>query len=202
MSIPASKPILIGLVGLSGSGKDTAAQALIDTLGFHRVAYADPIRAGLKAMFRSIVPNSHIWWTTTHKDTLAVCGKTPRQLLRTLGTEWGRVHVGPGIWALIAETTVRAKLTAGDSVVVTDIRTPIDGLMIIRNGGTLVHIHRAPLVARTWWRLSRRPAIHSSEAAVASTANLATYRLHNNKSIKDLQRNMLDVAASINPVRV
>lgn len=41
---------IIGLTGQPFNGKDTAARYLSDVHGFHPIAFADPLRAGLKAM--------------------------------------------------------------------------------------------------------------------------------------------------------
>ena len=38
--------MLVGITGYAGSGKDTAALALLNN-GFERRAFADPLRAGL-----------------------------------------------------------------------------------------------------------------------------------------------------------
>ena len=45
------KPLLIGLSGKAGSGKDTAAEYLMAMHGFRQVAFADPLRAVVSAVF-------------------------------------------------------------------------------------------------------------------------------------------------------
>ena len=44
-----SQVSIVGLTGYAGSGKDTAAQGLID-IGYTRLAFADPMRDGLLAI--------------------------------------------------------------------------------------------------------------------------------------------------------
>ena len=43
------KKILIGITGPARSGKDTVAGFLIEQ-GFHRVSFADPLKAGVAAI--------------------------------------------------------------------------------------------------------------------------------------------------------
>ena len=60
-----------------------------------------PFAAPLKAMFAAlgIAPaprdDPRVWRETPHP---LLCGRTPRQALQTLGTEWGRDCIGDDVW--------------------------------------------------------------------------------------------------------
>jgi len=117
---------LIGLTGPAGSGKDTVADLLCSQHGFVQIAFADPLRDGIKAMFPWIT-DTHLTDRALKEAPLAELGKSPRQILQTLGTEWGRDLIHPEIW-LIAATHRLAKLRASSpclhiaGVVVSDVR--------------------------------------------------------------------------------
>lgn len=98
-------PKLIGLTGPAGCGKDTVAQILCDTQEFRRIALAEPIRRGIVNMFG--IPMGHLTDRELKEQPLAeLCGKSPRQAMQTLGTEWGRQHIDLGIWLKVAEREI------------------------------------------------------------------------------------------------
>jgi len=93
------KPLLFGLAGIARSGKDTAAQHLVTQHGFHSYAFADPLRDGLM----HILNLSPCDFEGEQKEqVLPWLGRSPRYLMQTLGTEWGRDTVHPELWLLLA----------------------------------------------------------------------------------------------------
>jgi hypothetical protein len=127
--------MIIGFCGLAGSGKTTAADALIKR-GFVRLPFAQP----LKRMFAALAgppPGADVRaWAETPHDLL--CGRTPRQALQTLGTEWGRDCVGADLWV---------RLWAADAVnhphiVADDVRFPNEAEAIRRAAGLVIRIDR------------------------------------------------------------
>jgi hypothetical protein len=145
---------LIGFAGLAGSGKSTAAKALVDQRGFVRVSFASPLRAMLGALGLTLEQMS-----TGKNDPIDwLDGKTPRQLLQTLGTEWGRTLVHRDIWIRAASRHVAQLRNAGASgVVFDDVRFDNEAEMIQRAGGLVIRIHRDGLTAMG----------HASEAGVS-----------------------------------
>jgi len=91
---------LIGLTGPAGSGKDTVARLLCEQHGFVQMAFADPLRAMLKAGLG--LTDEELHRRDLKEAPLEWLGKSPRQLLQTLGTEWGRQHVHPHLWLELA----------------------------------------------------------------------------------------------------
>ena len=135
---------IIGFTGLAGSGKSTAANALVAHLGFTRLSFASPLRAmltglGLTAEQMSTGKNEPIEWLD---------GRTPRQLLQTLGTEWGRTLVHRDIWIRAAAQQIKIRKEAGaKGIVFDDCRFDNEALMIQRAGGLVIEIEREGLVA-------------------------------------------------------
>lgn len=147
---------IIGLAGVAGSGKDTVADYLVRQHGYTKIAFADPLRA----MTAALLPYLGIQGDTTHllqhdrafkEADLPLIHRSPRHLLQTLGTEWGRNLVRPDMWLRIAEH--RVMLTSGP-VVITDVRFANEATLVRRMGGRM-------------WCLSRCgagiPGNHSSE---------------------------------------
>lgn len=72
----------------------------------------------------------------------ALGGVTPRRLMETLGTDWGRKLIDPEVWAKVTEARLRALLEQGTSVVVDDVRFANEFALIKQLGGTMIHIAR------------------------------------------------------------
>ena len=86
---------LIALTGPKQVGKSTVATAIADTLDAetHILSFADPMRAMLQAMgvdLLSLVDQSK------KESPIAGIGKSPRHLMQTLGTDWGRGMIDQG----------------------------------------------------------------------------------------------------------
>lgn len=156
---------LIGLVGPAGSGKDTAAQRLVEQHGFVAYALAEPIRTMLYAMFSEAnIPAAKLFTTEAKAQPIeALNGATPRHLMQSLGTEWGRKLVGEDVWLTVAERHLG--LLAGDEpvadrIVITDVRFANEAAWVRRHGGTLVSLERPGA------GLQGSAASHSSEAHI------------------------------------
>lgn len=134
---------IIGLAGRARTGKSTVANYLRDHYGYEIISLADPIRWGLAAMFGLSDKHfedhkeEHIDWLNT----------TPRKLMQTLGTEWGRNLIGSRTWIKTAERRMEA--SDADGIVIPDIRFGnkymLDGNEAewLRDiGGTIVHVVR------------------------------------------------------------
>lgn len=126
--------ILIGLCGKANSGKNTVA-ALLPATGV--IAFADPLYAGLANILGVTVE------TLQDRDfkeaVVPWIGKSPRQMLQTLGTEWGRGMVCDDLWVRIARRRIES---AGDFVVVTDVRFDNEAEMLREMGGEVWLVER------------------------------------------------------------
>lgn len=132
---------LIGLTGRAGSGKDTAGQVLVRQLGFHRYAFADPIKRALSAMFGW---HMGVWEDRAWKEgNLPGMRYSPRLLAQTLGTEWGR-SIDPDFWVHVTESLIHRDTPS--RAVITDVRFDNEAKWIQRQGGLVIEILRPDAV--------------------------------------------------------
>lgn len=89
-----NRPRIIALTGRIGAGKTTAARVLED-LGYVRVRFAGPLKAMLQALGCS---EDQTDGGLKEVPSELLCGKTPRQAMQLLGTEWGRNLIGDKLW--------------------------------------------------------------------------------------------------------
>jgi hypothetical protein len=113
---------LIGITGPKGSGKDTAVQSLVES-GYVVIKFAD----GLKNMLRTYLREYGLDDVTIERMIEgdlkevphdAFCGRTPRHAMQTLGTEWGRMMIGPKLWTNL----FKKKASRHEKVACTDLR--------------------------------------------------------------------------------
>jgi len=138
---------IIGLTGQPFNGKDTAARYLADAHGFYPIAFADPLRAGLKAMLGLTDDD----FSPERKErVIHWLGKTPVQLLESLGTAWGQTELYRQVWCDRAVHTMTALLDSKRRFVFTDIRFVHEAKMLQQFDGKLLRIVRpgAPRSAR------------------------------------------------------
>lgn len=136
---------LIGLHGPARCGKDTVAWYLTKYHGYEQAAFAGPVKRMIESLL-GMHPNT----LEEMKDqTLSHLGCTPRVLLQTLGTEWGRDIVGPrmspgsGLWVRMMEERLDLMEEFGMyDVVITDVRFQDEADFIHRLGGVVVHVRR------------------------------------------------------------
>jgi len=132
--------LLIGLTGKAFAGKDLVAMHLLRQHGFFKMAFADPLREGLKTMLGLEEWN----FTPAGKEsTIEWIGKSPRELEQTLGTEWGRDQVHREIWSRHMDSRVRARKAAGMGlIVISDVRLVEEARFIHSHGGNIWRIVR------------------------------------------------------------
>lgn len=162
---------LIGLIGKARVGKDTVALHLRTKHQHTTIAFADPMKQMLDQAFLGVD-----FYHGDREAPIDWLGKSPRQLMQTLGTEWGRNCVHPELWVLLTERRIREVQRVGRrSVVVTDIRFHNEAAMILRNGGELWHIERA--------------GVTTVNAHVSEDCDWSGYKrtvIDNNETLRDL----------------
>lgn len=102
--VPREQVRIIALAGPIGAGKSLAADMLADECGGVHVQWADPIYAGLATMLD--VPESMLRDREKKELIIDWLGVSPRHLLRTSGTEWGRELVHPDIWLKLMDRRI------------------------------------------------------------------------------------------------
>ena len=125
--------MIIALGHSARAGKDTAAQALVDTLGFTRVAFADPLRALVLAIDPIVAQAvGALGWEEA---------KTRLPFVRDRLIEVGnaaRYALGADVWVTLSRPALREH----KRVVVTDVRYPNELLALKALGALTIKIER------------------------------------------------------------
>tara|TARA_Y100000114_G_scaffold141637_1_gene147545 strand:- start:2184 stop:2807 length:624 start_codon:yes stop_codon:yes gene_type:complete len=138
--------MLIGIVGLIGSGKDTVANRLVEKHGFVRDSFAKSLKDAVSSMFNwdremleGNTSSSRHWREQPDKFWSDKFGKpvTPRWVLQHFGTEVMRGNMYDGIW--VDSCLGRYK---GKNTVISDTRFPNEVKQIRLNGGTIIRVKR------------------------------------------------------------
>ena len=149
MLTPTKKTIVVGLIGLIGSGKDTAADYLIENSNFQRISFAGALKDAVSAVFgwdrellegrtkeaREWREQVDPWWS----QRLGIPKLTPRWVLQYWGTEVCRHGFHDDLWVACVENRLRR---ANTNVVITDCRFPNEIAAIKQQGGIVANIHR------------------------------------------------------------
>lgn len=162
---------LIGIMGLARVGKDTATAHLCDTYGMESYAFADPIKSMLTGVFGDLFRDGD------REAPIDWLGKSPRQLMQTLGTEWGREIVHPDLWVLVADQMWKKyqEIGWGAGVVLSDVRFRNEAEWVLSQGGLLISLSREGVAA---------VATHVSEQNIPF--DLANVSLENNGTVEEL----------------
>jgi len=141
--------MIIGFVGLIGSGKDTAADYLVNFHGFRRDSFASTLKDAVANVFgwdRTLLEGRTSearkwreqidpWWA----QRLGMPHLTPRWILQYWGTEVVREGFHDDMWIASLENKMRK---TQDDIVISDVRFPNEIKAIHNSGGMVVRIKR------------------------------------------------------------
>lgn len=139
---------LIGIYSpAAGSGKSTFANVLMQNYGFKNVKFADPLKNMVRALlaemqFDKRTVERMIEGNLKEQVIPGFSTVTPRHLMQTLGTDWGREAVDNGLWLKVARRKIERLLSQGHHVVVDDLRFPNEWDLLDDMGATLVRLVR------------------------------------------------------------
>lgn len=170
---------------LPRSGKSTAAAAL-SGLGWKRLPFAAPLKRMLRQLLLDLGMNEQeIEWALSDgkEDALPLLPeRTARQLLQSLGTEWGREMVDSELWVQCWKSQASTALAAGWSVVADDVRRVNEAQAVKDCGGVMVKVIRPD-------GGSERFSNHASEGGLEDWPFDAV--LINDGTAADLQRQVM-----------
>lgn len=209
--------MIIGICGLIGAGKDTAADYLVNLHHFRRESFANSLKDAVAQVFgwdrtmlegrtkqaREWREQVDPWWA----ERLDMPNLTPRWILQYWGTDVCRKAFHDDIWIASLENKLR---NSQDDVVISDCRFPNEILAIKNAGGIVVRVVRGPEPewydaaisvnrgpdGNTSWALSRRKLeklkIHASETSWIGTQFDAV--LDNNGTLDHLYEQVKNLA--------
>jgi hypothetical protein len=103
MHLQQPQPLLLGLIGNAGAGKDTVAAFLEDEHAFERIGFADPVLDMVLALFNAAgIDGAWAVERSLKELPTPVLNTSYRRLAQSLGTQWGRELIGPELWVTIA----------------------------------------------------------------------------------------------------
>lgn len=173
--------MIIGLSGYGQSGKDTAAQFLVEDYGFKKVAWADALRQCLIILNPRVqykeggeyhdLADALVWYGY---EKLKASSPQFRDLLQRMGTDVGRNVLGENVWV---DATLRriASEPKQEHWVIADTRFPNELEAIKKTGGKVIRISR-PLT----------PPVnnHPSETALDSYSHAFSWLVVNDGSLQ------------------
>jgi hypothetical protein len=157
--------MLIGLVGLISSGKDTVAERLVTHHGYKRDSFAKSLKDAVSSMFNwdremleGNTPESRKWREQPDKFWSEKMGKeiTPRWVLQYFGTEVMRQGMYDAIW--VDSVIGRYK---GEKTVISDTRFQNEIKTIKAHGGVIVLVKRNYIMPTR--EEMQKQGIHQSE---------------------------------------
>ena len=152
--------MIIGFVGFIGSGKDTAADYLVNFHGFRRDSFASTLKDAVSAVFgwdrvmlEGRTAESRAWRETRDDWWSERLGRdiTPRWILQHWGTDVLRNHFHDDIWIASLEHKL---MSSNDNIVISDVRFPNEIAAIRRAGGKIFWICRGDLPV--WYECALR----------------------------------------------
>ena len=157
--------MIIGFVGFIGSGKDTAADYLVNFHGFRRDSFANTLKDAVAAVFgwdrvllegrtkeaREWREQRDEWWSNRLGKDI-----TPRHILQYWGTEVCRQGFHDDIWIASLENKMRK---TSDNIVISDVRFPNEIKAIKSAGGKVVRVVRGadPEWYQDAWNMNQGP---------------------------------------------
>lgn len=173
-----SRPLIIGFHGKARAGKDTAAALLRSMIGGYQYSFAAPIYSMIRAGL-GIDINDPYWQQHKESPIPAYGGKSLRQILQTLGTEWGRCMIHDDLWVTRAKEVLIAR---GPGMIISDVRFENEAAFVRKHGGVVVHIRR-----------NQAPRIHDHASENGIAIEPADFILDNNGSIDDLEHKLFEL---------
>ena len=193
--------MLIGIVGLIGSGKDTVSDRLVEKHGYIKDSFAKSLKDAVASMFnweRSMLEgdteSSRHWREQPDTFWSEKFGKpvTPRWVLQHFGTEVMRGNMYDSIW--VDSCIGRYK---GQNTVISDTRFPNEVKKIREHGGIIILVKRGsdPEWFTNYVEGNIEPTgIHSSEYAWAKEE--FDYVIENNGTKEQLSAKLDELLVS------
>lgn len=149
---------LIGLTSAIGADKDTVAEMLQQSHGFCMLTFkkemVDRLVRAIAGEYSHEIKNLFYDRELKDKPSALLNGNTPRDLMKSFGTDFGRKVVRKDIWVWPVERDINRILSAGSTflkglyvsnikgIVISDVCFDNEAEMIKRNGGEIWRIER------------------------------------------------------------
>jgi hypothetical protein len=146
---------------------------------YRKVAFADPLYECVSAI--TSIPVEQLKDRAVKEQTIRWLGRSPRQMLQTLGTEWGRDVVHDELWVRALFNRIASDLGRRANVVITDVRFENEAAPILEYGGEVWRVIRPGASC-----LSGETSSHPSEAGIPDS--MVSRVILNDGTLDDLKR--------------
>lgn len=136
--------VLIGIVGLKRTGKDTMADYLVKKYNYNKVAFADPIKDILKILFGW----DRDFLESNMKDENCKLNVIPRDMMKWVGTDIFQYEIynrfpdlkipKNSIWV----EAIKNRITDIEKTVISDVRFLHEVDFIKKNNGIIIYIDK------------------------------------------------------------
>jgi GTPase SAR1 family protein len=134
------KKRIIALTGPKGVGKTTVARALISNPNLDRPVDILSFAGPLKAMAGVLLPPAAFTPEGKEDAALGLCGVSPRIILQTLGTDWGRTLIHKDVWVEAMRRRISA--SSARTIIIDDLRFDNEARMVVELGGRIIALER------------------------------------------------------------
>lgn len=131
---------VIAFCGPQRAGKSLAAESLAAHHGYQVMSFADPLYSMLAALIGISIPRVRRLDKNVGLEALE--GHTLRHALQTLGTEWGRTHIGRDVWSNNMLRRIQEARSMNRKVVIDDCRFKNEYGLLSNHGVSFVLIQR------------------------------------------------------------
>lgn len=196
-SWPKGKPIIIGVSGKMGSGKDYVARKfLFDKISKRQssliTAFADHFKIDISTKESTF---EKVWSSMRDQET--------RDLLQRRGKEEGRDKYGSDIWIRIKANWIKIHYIRGIEVyIIPDVRFKNEIEWIKEQGGVIIRLHapertkkRMMEEAKGDLETMRRSASHQSETDLDDAVDMFDYIVNNDLGQEDACREDMEKIA-------
>ncbi len=130
---------ILGISGKKQSGKTTTADFLSHMTKWPVISIAEPIKSILMRCFGATI--EQVDGTDKQKNTKLACGKTARELMQLIGTDWFR-QLDKNCWLRCLNYSL--SLRGADGAIIPDVRFANEVQWIHDKGGHVIRLERAP----------------------------------------------------------
>nr|WP_250808757.1 hypothetical protein [Neorhizobium tomejilense] len=164
----------------AGSGKSEVAKVLMAE-GYQSVKFAGPLKDMARGLLRSMGFDDGVVERMIEGDLkeAVIPGfrtVTPRQIMQTLGTDWGREAIDQDLWTKVAASKIEKLRGQGVNVVVDDLRFPNEFDLVEELGGFTVKIVRPNPSRETGGAYEGKLKNHQFDATVHNDTTLQALR--------------------------
>lgn len=133
--------MIISLSGKKRSGKTTVANYLISKHNFKEVSWAEPLKEVIGRKLFGLTEDQLYGPASIREEVIEKWGMSPRKILQVVGTDLFRAW-RDDFWVEVAEPKIKALVTQGEDVVISDTRFLNEVECVKRLGGHTIQVHK------------------------------------------------------------